>query len=253
MNIKYPLHADIPSLRKLWQEAFGDTDEFLDLFFTHGFSKKRCLFMESDGSAAAVLYWFDCEWNKKKIAYIYAVATAKAHRGKGLCHKLMDYTHSHLKNEGYAGAILVPGSPSLFKFYESMGYKNSCSVHEFTCSAGKDNINLSQVSKEEFASLRREFLPNNSVIQEKENLDFLSCYASFYKGDDFILAAHMDGCALACTEILGNTEKAPEIVNILGCEKGLFRTCGNTKPFAMYLPLQDKYTPSPSYFGFAFD
>ncbi len=253
MNIKSPLHTDIPHLRRLWQEAFGDTEEFLDLFFAQGFSPKRCLYIEEEGNAAAVLYWFDCEWNGKKIAYIYAVATAKAHRGKGLCHKLMDHTHKHLKDAGYAGAILVPGSPSLFKFYESMGYKTSCYVQEFTCSAEEGKINLTKITKDDFAALRRKYLPENSVIQENENLDFLSSYATFYKGDDFILAAYKDKNNLVCPEISGNTENAPQIVNALGCKKGLFRTCGDFMPFAMYLPLQESDNTHPEYFGFAFD
>ncbi len=253
MNIKSPQQADIPSLRRLWQEAFGDTDEFLDLFFTHGFSPERCRFVEEKGNTAAVLYWFDCEWNSRKIAYIYAVATAKAHRGKGLCHKLMEHTHKHLKSKDYAGVILVPGSASLFKFYESMGYKTSCCVHEFTCSAAEKKTPLSNISKEKFSTLRRTFLAENSVIQENENLDFLSSYASFYMGEDVILAAYKDNGNLVCAEILGNTAKAPQIVSALDCEKGTFRTCGDSKPFAMYLPLQEEDNASPSYFGFAFD
>ncbi len=253
MNIKSPTKANIPSLRCLWQEAFGDTDEFLDLFFCNGFSSERCLFIEEENSIAAVLYWFDCEWEGRKLAYIYAVATAKAHRGKGLCHKLMEHTHLHLKNASYTGAVLVPGSPSLFKFYESMGYRTSCFVHEFVCPAAEERVNLKKVSKEEFGALRRHFLPKHSVIQENENLDFLSSYACFYAGEDFILAAYKDGGTLICPEILGNTESAPGIVRALGCEKGIFRTPGITKPFAMYLPLQEESETAPSYLGFAFD
>ncbi len=253
MNIKSPTSADIPNLRRLWQEAFGDTEEFLDLFFGSGFSPERCLFIEEEGTIAAVLYWFDCEWKGRKIAYIYAVATAKNQRGKGLCHKLMEHTHSHLKSTGYAGAILVPGSPSLFKFYESMGYTTSCFIHEFDCSAAKGRAKLKEISKEEFSTLRRHFLTENSVIQEGENLDFLSSYANFYAGEDFILAAYKDGSTLICPEILGNAESAPSIVSALGCEKGSFRTIGALKPFAMYLPLQEEDKTHPSYLGFAFD
>ena len=247
---KSPANADIPKLRVLWQEAFGDTDEFLDLFFGNGFSPERCGFIEEESNIAAAL---DCEWEGKKLAYIYAVATAKAHRGKGLCHKLMEDTHLHLKNAGYAGAVLVPGSSSLFKLYESMGYKTSCFVCEFTCPAAEEGVNLKKISKEEFGALRRRFLPRNSVIQENENLDFLSSYASFYAGEDFVLAAYEDGGTLICTEILGNTEQASGIVKALGCDKGIFRTVGSSKPFAMYLPLQEETETAPSYLGFAFD
>ena len=228
------------------------SDEFLDLFFAHGFAPERCRFMEENNSAAAVLYWFDCEYRNQKIAYIYAVATAKAHRGKGLCRKLMEHTHNYLKNNGYSGVILVPGSPSLFRFYESMGYKTTCYNHQFTRNKTDDGISLASISKEEYSSLRKSFLDDNAVLQEGANLEFLSSYAVFYKGEDFILAAYKDENLLVCPEILGNTSHSTEIISALGCEKGTFRTQGNSFPFAMFLPLRED-APSPAYFGFAFD
>jgi hypothetical protein len=39
----------IADLRKLWQQAFGDSDETLDAFFATGFSPDRCHYlMEND-------------------------------------------------------------------------------------------------------------------------------------------------------------------------------------------------------------
>ena len=88
---------DIPCLRQLWQQAFGDSDAFLDKFFQVGFSFDRCQCIRHGADIAAALYWFDCTWNSKKVAYIYAVATDKAHRGKGLCRRLLEDTHAHLR------------------------------------------------------------------------------------------------------------------------------------------------------------
>ena len=33
MTIDRPLPQQIPDLRRLWKEAFGDTDDFLDISF----------------------------------------------------------------------------------------------------------------------------------------------------------------------------------------------------------------------------
>lgn len=93
MNIDVPQINQIPALRALWKEAFGDTDDFLDAFFSTAFRPNHCRLVTVDGHAAAVLYWFDCLHMDKPIAYIYAVATAKAYRGQGLCHKLMENAH----------------------------------------------------------------------------------------------------------------------------------------------------------------
>ena len=50
------------------------------------------------------------EKSNHRIAYIYAVATAKKFQRKGICHKLMEETHKDLSAYGYEGAILVPGN-----------------------------------------------------------------------------------------------------------------------------------------------
>ena len=117
----HPFQAS--ELRQLWKKTFGDSDAFLDIFFDTAFSTKRCMCVTCKDSVAAALYWFDCTFSNQKIAYIYAVATAKEFRGQGLCHSLMEHTHSHLKEQGYAGTILSPAEKTLFDFYEKMGYQ----------------------------------------------------------------------------------------------------------------------------------
>ena len=121
MNIDLPKSSYVPQLRALWKEAFGDTDEFLDTFFTAAYSADRCRCCTENGEVIAALYWFDCSYGDEKIAYIYAVATAKAHRGRGICKRLMEDTHAYLSAHAYGAAMLVPGSEGLFAFYERLG------------------------------------------------------------------------------------------------------------------------------------
>ena len=42
MSVTYANENLIPGLRELWKKAFGDTDEFLDLFFSTAYSPDRC-------------------------------------------------------------------------------------------------------------------------------------------------------------------------------------------------------------------
>ena len=53
MRIDHPTDAEISGLRQLWKEAFGDTDGFLDAFFSTGFSPERCLYAGEGGTVAA--------------------------------------------------------------------------------------------------------------------------------------------------------------------------------------------------------
>jgi len=253
MKTKKPDKSQIPQLKNLWKEAFSDTNEFIDSFFSTAFSPDRCRCVTIDSEVATVLYWLDCEFDGRKIAYIYAVATAKAYRGRGLCRKAMNDVHSQLKKLGYSGAILVPGEDSLFRFYTEMGYETCCYIDEFSC-VGKYNekIEIKKIDKEVYASLRKKHLPELSVIQENENLDFLETYADFYSGKDFILCTVTQDDTLTGIEFLGERNLCESIVSSLGFKNGNFRTFGNTKPFAMFYPLEENITP-PQYFSFAFD
>lgn len=245
MNIDHPNAAQVSQLRQLGKEAFGDTDSFLDGFFSTAFAKDRCMCVTAGDEIAAAAYWFSCG----QYAYIYAVATAKNYRGKGYCHALMAQIHALLQKQGYAGCIVVPGEESLRRFYGDMGYENFGGIQEFSCTAGTP-LPLRKIETAEFATLRRQYLPEGGVVQEGENLAFLARWAEFYAGENFLLTVTREGDTLRGLELLGSPDAAPGILAALGAKRGTFRTPGDT-PFAMYKSLVEKN--APTYLGFAFD
>lgn len=245
-------------LRELWKNAFGDSDAFLDIFQNTAFSKDRCQYLTEDGHIVSALYWFDCTLEKKKIAYIYAVATDENHRGKGLCHKLMEQTHNHLKDQGYEGAILSPATDDLIRFYEKIGYE-ICTYYKelyFTennlSSFTTQKLALHKIDKSEFAKLRRDYLPKNAVIQENENLDFLETQVEFYAGKNVLLAAQISNQHLNGIEFLGDETLIPSIIKSLSCCSGSLRTFGIEKANGMYYSLTES-KQTPCYLGFIFD
>lgn len=252
MTIDRPAQAQIPQLRALWKEAFGDTDTFLDIFFHRAYAPERCRCITQDGDVIAALYWFDCSWDGKPLAYLYAVATAKSCRGQGLCRKLMEETHAHLHSLGYDGCILVPQGEHLFTLYGKFGYQICSYSRIFSCSAAGEPVSIQQADPRQFAAARRTLLPKSSVLQEDVTLDFLSTYARLYTGEGFTLVAYPNEGKLIGSELLGAPEKAPQILATLGFKEGCFRIPDDKHPFAMYLPLQED-TTAPSYLGLALD
>lgn len=242
----------ISALRNLWKEAFDDKDAFLDTFYCTAFHADHCRIAMDNEKLAAVLYWFDCSIHGQSIAYIYAVATAKDYRGNGVCHILLADTHRHLLELGYKGAVLVPSCEALIGLYEGAEYDICTKTSEFSCAANNMNLSIRKIDKNEYASLRREFLPKDSVLQENENLDFLETQASFYTGENFLLCARIEQENLYGVELLGDNALAPRILYSLGCQDGTFRVPGKDKPFAMFHALTEDAI-EPSYFGFAFD
>ena len=56
MIIKQPGVEEISQLRQLWKEAFGDTDSFLDIFFSAAFAPERCRCVLADGAVDAARF-----------------------------------------------------------------------------------------------------------------------------------------------------------------------------------------------------
>ena len=252
MTIDAPLRSQIPQLRTLWREAFGDSEEFIDGFCETALSADRCRCVTEGGQVVAAVYWFDCSCQGQAVAYLYALATAKSHRGRGIARALMDHTRAHLEKLGYRGILLVPGEAYLTRVYQGMGYRPCTTVREFCCTGAAEEIQIYRIDKEAYGKLRRTMLPAGGVIQEEENLDFLEKQARFYTGPGFLLAARGQEDSLFGVEYLGDPNLAPAILRALGFSQGTFRTPGEGEPFAMYLPLSQS-APNPTYFGLAFD
>ena len=252
MTIDRPQPRQIPGLRELWKEAFGDSDTWLDTFFALGFSPDRCRCITEEGRPTAALYWFDVTLEDRKLAYLYAIATAQDRRGRGLCSGLMADTHRHLKELGYAGAVLVPAEPSLSGFYGRMGYETVSGIRVFSCSAGSLPEPLRKLSAEEYARLRRQISPAGTVLQEGPLLDLLASQAEFFAGDGLLLTVQRDGSHAFCPEFLGDPEKAPKVLAALSLDSGTFRTPGSETPFAMAHFFSGNPVPI-RYFAFALD
>lgn len=115
---------DLPGISVLWQEAFGDSPECVSAFFA-AFPGCRSYVAEESGEITAMVHALPQILRADSdlpAAYLYAVATLKSHRGRGLCRKLMAFAEADLKEQGFRCAVLTPGEPSLFRFYEALGY-----------------------------------------------------------------------------------------------------------------------------------
>lgn len=243
--------SQFSELRTLWAEAFGDENEF-DVFFASAFSQSRCRVALIDNKIAAALYWFDCEIADTKMAYIYGVATKKEHQNKGIARALIENTHIHLRTLEYSSAILVPSNKQLFSFYEKLGYKHCTNIQQFTANSSNNKAELVRIDSTEYSIQRKRMLPENSIIQDNENIIFLERIADLYLGDDFLLAVRKDPAEFLAYEMLGNIDKASDVLKALGFDQGIFRTYGGNLPFTMLIEL-NKNAVAPYYFGLAFD
>jgi predicted N-acetyltransferase YhbS len=250
MIIEHPAFSDIPALRSLWKEAFCDPDAFLDLFFSKAFAPERALAVKENGQILAALYWFYCAWEEKQCAYIYAVATKKEHRGKGICHALMAHLHTEMGKKG-KGTVLVPADDGLRTFYAQMGYRDFGGMDEKVYRCGDTFVAAEKLSADEYMQKRRALLPHGSILQEGEVLPFLEGMITFFGGENWLLAGGKMEDAWIFPEFLGDIALLPGILNTLEIPFARVCTAGEC-PFAMYRGTTE-LQELPRYFAFALD
>lgn len=249
MIIDNPSLKHIPALRRLWKQAFDDTDVFLDSFFETGFSCSRCRCVFSEGEPVAVVYFFDCEWESEKTAYLYALAVDARHRGQGLSRLLLADTHARLQQSGYRGCMMEPATENLLDYYCRLGYRPFGARQEIVAVWGDEEISVSQVGELAYSQARRELLPPGGVLQEGAMTAFFHSQAHFYTGEGFAAAVSESRDFLP--EFLGDFRKIPAFLRTLGINQAQVRIPGNQQT-AVYLDFFGS-DHTPSYFGFPLD
>lgn len=242
--------ATLSGLKALWEAAFGDTDEEIDAFFRTGFSPERCRYLIREGKVVCALYWFDCQWKGRPLAYIYALATLPDFRRQGLAGLLLEQTHTHLAQKGYYGAILKPAE-GLFSYYERQGYTTCGYVDTLYAEADQSPLPVKALSPEAYAARRRQYLPENSVIQEGDALRYLAAFSSFWEGPACVFCT--DRNRQTMFEFLGARQNLPGVLNALGMASAEPVTPGHSEPFLMYHSLADTSECGPAYLGLSLE
>lgn len=126
MQLRKAQQEDIPALYALWEEAFGDTKETIDLFFNVCFQMENTLVAVCDGRVRSVVYLLrNALQNGRErffASYIYAAATEKSYRGRGLMRALLAYAAETETARGTDFLYLVPASAHLFQYYAHCGF-----------------------------------------------------------------------------------------------------------------------------------
>ena len=142
----------IPALKALWKEAFEDTDEYTNFFFSHGFQPDRTFLYLQEERPVSMAFVFPGELcvhdGYIPVGYIYGVATSKDSRGKGYSTKVLKYIQQQ-----YPISFLVPSSESLFQFYAKNGYHTAFHVNEV-------QFHLEQLTKPDSQILTQDITPD---------------------------------------------------------------------------------------------
>lgn len=165
----------------LWQEAFGDSEEVILDYMGGLYTPGNTVVYTDNEKVVAMAFMLSISCEEKKGRYIYAVATAKSHRGKGLCKEVMTFVEKTARVRGESFLILVPASSSLFDFYKKMGYNHTVFAPDYTEFTKTDKI----LTASEYYDIRRDTFSEADLIGwDKKTLDYILSHGKAVKTTD---------------------------------------------------------------------
>ena len=128
ITVRPSVSEDIPVQRELWKLAFGDSDAYIDNFYSTYYRPERVIVLEENGVVRAMTAWFDTTFvvpgqGEYRAAYLYAVATHPDCRGQGLAGKLLAGADEFFRSLDIPAVTTVPAEKSLHNFFGANGFR----------------------------------------------------------------------------------------------------------------------------------
>lgn len=110
----------------MWKTVFGDSDDYMRIYFRHKYRNENTLiYFENDRAAASLQmlpYRFTFCGEEIQVYYLSGVSTLAEYRGKGYARKLLLKSFEVAKERNIPLILLVPQEDWLLNFYEKFGF-----------------------------------------------------------------------------------------------------------------------------------
>ncbi|MBQ7896376.1 MAG: GNAT family N-acetyltransferase [Oscillospiraceae bacterium] len=223
--------SDIPELKRLWAECFGDPEQMVDSFYAMLPSMGFGLCAEAEGKiagAAHMIQGMSLEKDRNiPCAYLYAVGVFSEFRSRGVGSGLSRACAELAKERGAEIICTQPAKKSLYKWYEEIigtEHKLCRKIAELESKAGKAEI----ISPEHYHSLREELLSGKehmkaslAVIEFEREL-CIAYGGDLFKTEKGIAAAYIEDGSCHIKELLtvGNSlDEAAAVAAALNTDK----------------------------------
>lgn len=240
IGLRRAIPTDLTRLKELWRCCFGDEEGYINLCFDTGRALEWVLVLETENTVRSMLLVFPQELTlpqgeRVPVWYVYAFCTHPESQGKGYGRRLLAWAEECAAQAGAKAVMMVPGEPSLFRFYEQLGYETACFTWEIRISRGKNTPplwNAERCDTETYNRLRETLLAGTShITYPAESLAWqeMLCSASgggLYHAGTGIAVAECWGGNVVCKELLAPDvfQAAQAVLVALGAEEALVRT-----------------------------
>lgn len=133
-------------LRYIWQTAFNDSEEFVDLYFRRRYPRARTFVSMHDGQVVAqaqcIVYNMTSSPDQPmlKIGYVSGLATLPAFRGQGHATYIMRQIHRWLYNHHAAYCLLIPQDTNAALWYSRhFSYQAGTSSYSYLATSKQIN------------------------------------------------------------------------------------------------------------------
>ena len=124
--IAFATNQTMPLVRKMWKTCFGDSDEYMEIYFREKYRNENTLVYFDDNQAVASLqmlpYIFTFHQTEIPIAYFSGLCTLPEARKKGFMAALIRKAFEVLQQRQIPLAVLVPQEEWLLGFYDKFGF-----------------------------------------------------------------------------------------------------------------------------------
>lgn len=163
ISVREYTNNDFPALIKLWNEAFGDSEEFILSFMNLLPRLGTCLTACDEDRVLAVAYILTGSkavlqnGSEHPVSYVYAVSTDVQSRGTGIGSILMDAVKAYVASRNET-ICTYPAEDWLYKWYGKTLGTVFCSYMSPHIAMAQKCDNVRQVSPEEYLRIRRSML-----------------------------------------------------------------------------------------------
>lgn len=170
--IRLSVKSDYNDLIALWKEAFGDEEEAIKLFLYSRYIPDNTVVAEENGRIVSMLFLLEGKLYIKRKQYssyyLYAAATAKSERGRGIMAEMLAFAERTALNRKIDFICLKPAEESLYGYYSRFGYKSVFSYK---------TVRITDFKR---------FVSNEFYQSDSQNDTIENRYQVFYETDAFI-------------------------------------------------------------------
>lgn len=124
--IRHAKFRDIPQLKEIWSEAFGEED-YAEDFYSRIFRPEDTLCEAENETVLAMLHKIPCRIDQgqggyENAYYFFALATRSGARGRGIMGQLIERAGEEIRAQGAEIVFLIPAQESLKGYYKRFGF-----------------------------------------------------------------------------------------------------------------------------------